>query len=69
MQCKVAGRFDDKSTLELLNPNDPSKGVKMTYYGDKCNNEDAGRPQRKFMIEMPCDSRLTPVPVHAYEYK
>jgi hypothetical protein len=68
LQCKVAGRFDDKTTLELLDPNDPSKGLKMTYYGEPCSHKD--KPARKFMIELACDrSRLSPVPVHAYEYK
>lgn len=68
LQCKVAGRFDDKTALELLDPNDPSKGLKMTYYGEPCSKKD--KPARKFMIELGCDrTRLSPVPVHAYEYK
>ena len=64
--CYVVGKYSEASTkLELLNQQDPTKGVRLTYAGDYCSNGD----QRKFMIEMSCADKLNPVPTHALEYK
>ncbi len=63
--CYIVGSYTDYTTkLELLDAEDPSKGLTLTYYGDYCNNP---RVQRKFIVEMPCADRMNPKPTHAYE--
>jgi hypothetical protein len=49
--------------LTLLNHDDPTAGVKLTYTGDACHN---GKP-RQFTIDLNCADKLSPVPLHAYE--
>lgn len=62
--CYVAGTYADKTTsLTLLNNDDPTNGVKLTYLGNMCGN---GKP-RIFDVEMTCEDRLNPVPLHAFE--
>jgi hypothetical protein len=62
--CYTAGDYVDGSTqLSLLDSEDPTKGIKLTYYGTPCSN---GK-NRKFQVEMPCSDRLNPVPTSALE--
>lgn len=62
--CYLVGKYSDKSTaLTLLNHDDPTAGVKLTYIGDACGN---GKP-RTFNIDLTCADKLNPVPLHAYE--
>jgi len=62
--CYVAGTYSDSTTsLTLLNHDDPTAGVKLTYTGNLCRN---GKP-RTFDVEMTCADRLNPVPLHAFE--
>lgn len=64
--CYIVGAYSDKtSEMRLLDEEDPTKGLKLTYYGDYCNTP---RVQRQFNIELSCDDRLNPVPLHALEY-
>eukprot|EP01038_Epipyxis_sp_PR26KG_P014665 gene14665-19702_t len=63
--CYLAGTYDDSSSkLSLLNSNDPTDGIQLTYFGSSCS----GGVQRKFTIQMPCVDYLNPVPTHALEY-
>jgi len=62
--CYLVGKYSEESTkLSLLNPEDPTAGIQMSYYGSYCNNG----IQRQFNIQMPCANRLSPVPTHAQE--
>lgn len=66
-QCEITGLYSDlTSELQLITPEDPTKGLVMTYYGDYCENP---RTQKKFIINLNCADILNPVPTHAYEYK
>lgn len=63
--CYAVGRYSDSSAqIGLLDQQDPSKGIKLSYYGDYCRNND----QRQFNIELMCADKLNPVPTHALEY-
>lgn len=63
--CYVVGYYNEAaSKTKLLDENDPSKGIIVTYLGDFCN----GGTQRKFHIHLECADKLNPVPTHAYEY-
>ena len=66
--CYIVGKFSDSGTdLKLIDEEDPSKGLKMTYYGDYCNGPP--RVQRQFNLVLGCEDKLNPVPLHAYEYE
>jgi hypothetical protein len=61
----MTGAYSDKtSKLTLLNANDPTGGLQLTYYGDYCVG--ASSP-RKFQIDLICADKMNPVPLHAYE--
>ena len=62
--CYVVGEFSGTSQLQLLDMNDPTKGVSLTYYGDYCKNP---VEQRRFVIELVCADKLNPSPSHVYE--
>lgn len=62
--CFVVGLFESTTSLKLIDQSDPSKGVKLTYYGDYCHNPPN---QRAFNIELICADRLNPVATHALE--
>ncbi len=58
------GSYNEASTqLALLDQNDPTKGLKLTYAGTYCRSG----PQRQFIIEMACANKLSPVPTQALE--
>lgn len=63
--CYVAGVFDSTAKLEVLDQQDPTKGLRMTYYGDYCHNPPV---QRTFKVELLCADKLNPIPTHALEY-
>jgi len=66
--CYNVGLFTETSTeMALINPEDPSEGLQITYKGipnDLCSNGQA----RKFHIQMMCKDKLNPIPTHALEY-
>ena len=62
--CYSVGDYKEgTSQLKLIDSENPTKGVKLTYYGATCSN---GK-QRQFIIEMPCADRLNPNPTSALE--
>ena len=62
--CFVVGYYNQEQTsVKLLDANDPTQGIMVTYNGDYCT----GGKQRKFNIELSCADKLNPVPTHAYE--
>lgn len=63
--CYVVGEFSDSSyAVSLLDHDDPTKGIQLTYGGDYCHSGD----QRKFNMQLMCSDKLNPVPTHALEY-
>lgn len=63
--CYLVGGYSEAATsLTLLNHDDPTKGLKLTYTGDYCKGSSS---PRKFQVEMGCADILNPVPLHAYE--
>mmetsp|Transcript_15710 Transcript_15710/g.15848 ORF Transcript_15710/g.15848 Transcript_15710/m.15848 type:complete len:328 (-) Transcript_15710:65-1048(-) len=64
--CEITGSFSETSSeLKLLVEDDPTKGLSLTYYGEYCEQPTT---QRKFIIQLLCEDRLSAVPTHAYEY-
>jgi hypothetical protein len=65
--CFMVGSYSDSITsMALLDQQDPSKGVYLTYYGAYCNHPSS---QRRFRIELQCADRMNPIPTHALEYE
>eukprot|EP00602_Paraphysomonas_sp_CaronLab_P006945 CAMPEP_0185024860 /NCGR_PEP_ID=MMETSP1103-20130426/8041_1 /TAXON_ID=36769 /ORGANISM="Paraphysomonas bandaiensis, Strain Caron Lab Isolate" /LENGTH=263 /DNA_ID=CAMNT_0027557931 /DNA_START=200 /DNA_END=991 /DNA_ORIENTATION=+ len=65
--CFLAGAYGDQATtLGLLDQEDPTKGLALTYYGAYCNSPAV---QRRFRIELICADKLNPIPTHALEYE
>ncbi len=63
--CFLAGEYSEVMTkVSLLNQEDPTKGIQVSYAGGRCTNGD----QRMFNIEMACMDKLNPVATHALEY-
>lgn len=63
--CYVVGNYAKESTkIDLLNHDDPTEGLSISYSGSYCSNG----AQRKFIMEMQCADRLNPIPTHALEY-
>lgn len=63
--CYAVGKYDPSTTkLALIDSNDPTQGLQMTYYGDTCKSTNT---QRQFVIQMSCQDKLNPVPLHALE--
>lgn len=63
--CFMAGEYSEVMTkVSLLNQEDPTKGIQVSYAGGRCTNGD----QRMFNIEMACMDKLNPVATHALEY-
>jgi len=63
--CFMAGEYSEVMTkVSLLNQEDPTKGIQVSYAGGRCSNGD----QRMFNIEMGCMDKLNPVATHALEY-
>lgn len=62
--CFLVGAYSDTAKLTLLNPDDPTKGLKLTYKGDPCRGS---RKPRLFQIDITCADKLNPVPLHAFE--
>lgn len=63
--CFIAGEYNDRTTtLELLDQEDPTKGLAITYYGSYCKKHVV---PRKFKIELICADKLSPIPTHALE--
>ena len=62
--CYLAGTYSESTTsVSLLDSQDPTKGMKITYTGDACGNGN----KRKFHIDLQCDNRLNAIPTHALE--
>ena len=60
------GKYNEASTkVELLDQEDPTKGMALTYHGAYC----VDGTQRQFRIELQCADKLSPVPTHALEYE
>ena len=49
--CYISGKYDDQTTLGLIDANDPTKGIQMTYYGDICSST---HTNRQFIIQLSC---------------
>jgi len=65
--CFVAGQYNERTTtVELLDQEDPTRGLALTYLGTFCNHPHV---QRKFRIELSCADKLNPIPTHALEYE
>jgi hypothetical protein len=65
--CYLVGKYEESSTkLSLLNQEDPTKGLVLTYYGETCSST---HKQRQFRIELQCADRLAAVPTSALEYE
>ncbi len=63
--CYLVGGYSEiTSTMTLLNHDDPTKGLKLSYSGDYCKGSAS---PRKFQIELECADKLNPVPLHAFE--
>jgi hypothetical protein len=63
--CYVVGKYSETTTkMVLLDQDDPTKGIRLTYFGEYCTNMD----QRQFIIEMSCADKMNPIPTHALEY-
>jgi hypothetical protein len=63
--CYLVGTYSEASTkVQLLDQLDPTKGIKVSYYGSYC----ADSTQRQFNIEIGCADKLNPVATHALEY-
>lgn len=63
--CFMAGEYSEVMTkVSLLNQEDPTKGIQLSYAGGRCSNGD----QRMFNIEMACTDKLNPVATSALEY-
>jgi hypothetical protein len=63
--CYLVGTYSESSTkVQLLDQLDPTKGIKVSYYGSYC----ADSTQRQFNIEVGCADKLNPVATHALEY-
>ena len=61
--CYNVGMYDLHAETVLIDQEDPSKGIMLTYYGDYCGNH----KQRQFHIQLECADKLNPVPTHALE--
>jgi hypothetical protein len=65
--CFLAGVYGDSTTkVALLDQEDPSKGISVTYFGAYCHTP---MVQRKFRIELQCADKLSPIPTSALEYE
>lgn len=61
--CYNVGLYDLHTETKLIDQEDPTKGVVLTYFGDYCGNH----KQRQFHVELECADKLNPVPTHALE--
>lgn len=62
--CYLVGTYGQATTkVTLLNSEDPTKGLAVTYYGQYC----VGGNQRRFNIDLICADKLSPIPQHALE--
>lgn len=65
-ECVIAGMYSETaSKVQLIDQDDPTKGLAIIYYGDYCS--DPPSVQRKFIINMVCTDKLNPLPTEAYE--
>mmetsp|Transcript_581 Transcript_581/g.1023 ORF Transcript_581/g.1023 Transcript_581/m.1023 type:complete len:300 (-) Transcript_581:176-1075(-) len=63
--CYLVGKYSESSTtVALLDQEDPSKGMELTYFGAYCDDG----TQRQFKINLECADKLNPIPTHALEY-
>lgn len=63
--CFMVGRYEENTKLELLDPEDPTVGLKLSYFGDVCSS--TGK-QRQFQISLGCADKLAAVPNSALEF-
>jgi hypothetical protein len=61
--CYLVGT-EASSKVTLLNQDDPTAGLRLTYYGDYCHGSNS---PRKFQIDLSCYDKMNPVPLHAFE--
>lgn len=64
--CYINGLYDSHTLVELIDHNDPTVGVQVSYFGDICHS--TGK-KRQFKIMMTCQDRMNPIPTHALEYE
>eukprot|EP01036_Dinobryon_divergens_P043592 gene43592-58055_t len=63
--CEITGFYSESTMkIQLIDQEDPTKGISVIYYGDYCSNPTT---QRRFIINLECEDRLSPVPTQAYE--
>lgn len=64
--CRVVGDYTQSTfNIQLYDQEDPTKGVELSYTGgEKCSH---GNMNRRFIINILCDSGLTARPSHIYE--
>lgn len=62
--CYLVGSSTPSSTtVKLLNQENPTEGIQLSYAGTFCN----GGKQRKFNVQLMCADKLNAVPTHALE--
>ena len=64
--CHVVGDYTENSfTIKLLDEKDPTRGLELAYTGgDRCQH---GGMNRRFIINIVCEDRLSSRPAHIYE--
>jgi hypothetical protein len=62
--CYLSGTAASQK-VTLLQPDDPTLGIRVTYLGDYCHG--ANPKPRTFKLDLNCADRMNPVPLHAYE--
>ena len=64
-KCAIIGSFSSIDSIpELIKRSNPTVGISLTYLGDYCDNPVA---QRKFIIQLTCSERITPIPTSVQE--
>lgn len=62
--CYLVGQYtEDKTSISLINSDDPTVGLKLSYTGSSCS----GGKKRIFNIMLTCANKLNPSPQHALE--
>jgi hypothetical protein len=62
--CYLVGTAASQK-VTLLQSDDPTQGIRLTYLGDYCHG--ANPKPRTFNFDLNCADRMNPVPLHVYE--